>query len=55
MFVRQDGFDEVLNIFYRRKEGSNQIQIMPKLEMKRDYGIKSPNCFVSGSQVLTDK
>lgn len=43
MFVRQDGFDEVLNIFYRRKEGSNQIQIMPKLEMKRDYGIKSPN------------
>ena len=42
LFVRQDGFEELLGIFFRRKEMTNQIQIMDKLKMKKDYWIKSP-------------
>lgn len=42
MFVRQDWREELLNIYFRRSEWSNQIQIMPKVKMKKEYGIKSP-------------
>jgi hypothetical protein len=45
MLVKQDWREELLNVFWRRKEGTNQIQIMDKQTMKRDYWIASPGCY----------